>query len=70
MSACGQRVGERGESRFAAKFGIERVVIDDVVAVGAAGTRLEERRRIEVADAERFQVRHQRGRGVEAELAR
>src|SRR6185312_13556042 len=46
---------ERGtqprERFFAAKFGIEPVMIDDVVAVRTSRTRLEEGRRIKVRDA-------------------
>src|SRR5882672_5368950 len=46
------------ERRFAAELGIERTVIHDVVAVAAAGARLQERRGIEMTDAERLQVGH------------
>ena len=65
-----QRCGEPRESFLAAKLGIEHVVVDDVVAVRRAGACLQERRRVEMADAERLQIRHDRGGFVEAELRR
>ena len=70
MSACGERLAQAQERLLAAELGIERVVVDDVVAVRAAGARLEERRGIEMADAERLQIRHDRGGVVEAEARR
>ncbi len=56
------------EALFAAEFGIEPVVIDDVVAVRRARPRLQERRGVEVADAEFFEIGHERGGVVEAEI--
>ena len=68
MSAARERVGQARESFLAAEFGIEPVVIDDVVAMRAAGARLQERRGIEMADAERAQIGHECGGLVEAEI--
>jgi hypothetical protein len=51
-----------------ADVGIELVVVDDVVAVLAAGSRPEVRRRIEPIDAERREVGHDRLGVREAEL--
>ena len=48
---------------------IERVVIDDVVTVRTPRTGLEVRRGIDVAHAQRREIRHQLGRLREAELA-
>ena len=47
---------------------VDRVVVDHVVAVRAAGARFEERRRIEMADAKAGEVRHQLDRVLEAEI--
>ena len=47
---------------------VQRVVRHDVVAVHAAGPRLQDRRRVDVRDAEPSQVRCQRRRSREAEL--
>ena len=47
-----ERRAQTLEGVFAAELGIERIVIDDVIAVAAARARLEKRRRIEVTDAE------------------
>ena len=47
---------------------VERVVIDDVVAVHAAGARAEIGRAVDVADAERGEVGHERGRVLEREV--
>ncbi len=49
------------EVRGAADLRVERVVVDDVVAVRAAGARAKVRRAVQVADAERGQVGHERG---------
>ena len=58
---CSRSVAdERVEIGFRADLGIERFVVDDVVAVRAACARLEERRRVEVADAERSEIRDDR----------
>src|SRR4029079_6370455 len=47
---------------------VDRVVVDDVVAVRAAGTRLEERRGVEVTDAEACEVGTQLDRVGEGEV--
>src|SRR6266478_2040331 len=54
-----QRIEKRAEVRLRADFRIEPVVIDDVVAMRRAGTRLHDRRRVDMADAKRRKVRHQ-----------
>ena len=54
---------------FSANFRIEDAVIDDVVAVGAPGTRPEVRRSIAVADPELGQIGDQLGRLGEGEIA-
>src|SRR6185503_6665957 len=48
---------------------IERVVVDDVVAVLAARPGAQERRAVQMAETERSQIRHDRARGGEAECA-
>src|SRR3954469_3435681 len=45
-------------------------MVDDVVSMGAALARLHEGRRVEMGDAERLQVRNNRGGGVKIELGR
>ena len=50
------------------QLGVERVMIDDVVAVGAARPRLEIGGGIEMADAEPGKVGGQLGGAVEAEI--
>ena len=59
----------RFELGLGADLGIDAARIDHVVAVRAAGPRLEERRGVDVADAEAREVRHQRFGVGEAELA-
>ncbi len=54
------------ECRFAAKLGIDLGVIDDVVAVHRTGLRLEDRRGIDVADAELRVIAENRHRIGEA----
>ncbi len=54
--------------RRPAELVVDPGVVDHVVAMGAPGCRLEHRRRVDVADAERRQVRHHLGGGVEAEF--
>ena len=54
-----QRIEKRAEVRLRADFRIEPVVIDDVVAVRRARTRLHDRRGIDMADAKRRKVRHE-----------
>src|SRR5262249_33086186 len=51
----------------AAELGVDAPVIDDVVAVRAAGGGLEVGRRVDVAHAERGQVVGHRGGGLETE---
>ena len=70
MSARLERRAQAREAVLAAELRIERVVIDDVVAVRAAGARLQKRRRVEMADAERLEIGHERGGLVEAEVRR
>src|SRR5207253_7309313 len=65
-----QRLTQPLEGGLAAEFGVERVMIDDVVAVGAALAGFQERRRIEMADAQRLEIRHDRGRCIEIEVGR
>src|SRR5919197_3699117 len=64
-----QRIDERAEIRLGADFWIEPVVVDDVVAMRRAGARLHDRRRVEMADAECGEVRHQGSGVAECELA-
>src|SRR5205085_10795149 len=64
---AGERRGQPLERGFAAEFGVERVVIDHVVAVAAAGARLEEGRGVEVTDAQCLEIGNKRGGIVEAE---
>ena len=63
-----QRGAQARESVLAAELRIERAVIDDVIAVQAAGTGFQKRRRVEMRDAERFQIRHDARGIVEAEV--
>ena len=64
---------ERGdevlEARAAAELRVDRAVVDDVVAVGAAGTRAQDRRAVEVAHAEPREVRRETRRIGEGEGA-
>ena len=55
------------ELLLAADLGVKLVVVDDVVAVFTARTRLQQRRGITMADAESRQVRHQLARVLEAQ---
>ena len=55
---------------LAAELRIEPGVIDDVVAMGAALARLHERRGVDMADAERLQIRDDGGGRVEVEIRR
>src|SRR5271166_1222995 len=64
-----QRVEKRAEVGLRADFRIEPVVIDDVVAVRRARTRLHDRRSVDMADAQRREVRHQLRRIGEGEPA-
>jgi len=63
-----QRIAHARESLVAAQFGIEAVVIDDVVTVGAAGACFQKRRSIEMADAERLEIGSERGGVIEGEI--
>src|SRR6185295_15044880 len=56
------------EALLAAELRIERAVIDHVVAVAAARPRREERRGVDVRDAERLEIGHDARGVVEAEL--
>jgi hypothetical protein len=40
-AGAGKRVGQSFERRLVADLGVQRIVIDDVVAVRAAGARLQ-----------------------------
>ena len=67
-----QAVGAQGSPETlvaggAAELLVDVAVVDHVVAVGAAGRRLQDGRGVEVADAERGQVRHHGGGIVEGE---
>ena len=53
-----------------AEFGIELLVVDDVVAMRAARPRFQEWRRIEVGDAEFFEIGNERGGIVKSEILR
>ena len=64
-----ERVDERFEVLAASDLRVERVVVDDVVAVLAARARLEVRRAVDVADAQAGEVGHELCRLVEAEIA-
>ena len=55
------------EVGLAAELGVEAGRVGDVVAVGAAGARREDRRGVDVADAEVGEVGRERGRVGEAE---
>ena len=67
--ARGQRGGHPVEGGGAAELRVERVVVGDVVAVGAAGTTAEARGEIRVADAEGVEVGDERRHLVEPERA-
>ena len=54
---------------LAAEFRIDLVVVDDVVAVRGAGAGFQQRRGVEVADAEAGEVGDQFGAAVEREVA-
>jgi hypothetical protein len=59
---------QRLEPRLVAELGIEAIEVDHVIAVGRAGPRHGERRGVEMAHAERGQVRHDAARIVEPEV--
>ena len=62
------RVGEPAEALRPAELVVEVAVVDDVVAVGRAGRRLQHGGEVDVRDAEVVQVGQHRGGVVEAEL--
>src|SRR5262249_53354525 len=64
------RLAERTETRLAAEVFRDAPRVDDVVAVRRAATRLQDRREVEVADAELAQVRNELTRRGEAALRR
>ena len=67
----GPRVGGQGAETLLATEGIRELPrIDDVIAVGGPGTRLQRGAEIEVRDAEVTQVGHQRPRRGEVEVRR
>jgi CBS-domain-containing membrane protein len=61
--------GHPVEGGGAAELRVERVVVGDVVAVGAAGAAAKARREVRVADAEGLEVGDERRHLVEAEHA-
>ena len=63
-----QRGAQPRKPILAAELRIERAIIHRVIAVPAAGARLEKRRRVEMRDAERFQIRRDPRGIVEAEV--
>src|SRR5262249_51499441 len=63
-----ERSGQAPKRILAAELRVERIVVDHVISVRAARARLEERGSIEMADAKGLEIRHQRGRSVEAEI--
>src|SRR5262245_1176713 len=63
----GERRAETIEGGSAAELRIERAVVDYIVAMGASGARLQNGRSVEVADAERPQIRNDSGGVVEPE---
>ena len=65
-----QRIAQSYESSFVAKLGIEPVMIDNVIAMRGAPPRLQKGRRVDMADSQRFQVRDDIRRRIEAELFR
>src|SRR6185436_17362758 len=62
-----QRVHQLVELGLGADLRIDLAVVDDVVAVDAAWTRLKKRRRVHVADSEPLKVGHKGGRIRKAE---
>src|SRR5262249_56513582 len=62
-----ERSGQALKRILAAELRVERIVVDHVISVRAARACLEEWRSIEMADAKDLEIRHQRGRLVEAE---
>ena len=65
-----QRGAHPRKAFVAAELGIELLVIDDVVAVRAAWPRFQERRRVEVRDAEFLEVGYEHCGIVETEILR
>ena len=62
-----QQLDQPVEVGARAQLRVQRAMVDDVVAVQAAGARAQHRRHVQVADAERVEVRQQRGRLHETE---
>ncbi len=67
QAARRQRIEEALVSLGAAQFVVDPTVIDDVVAVGAAGRGLQVRRCVDVADTQLGQVAGDVGRRIEPE---
>ncbi len=61
-----QLTGEAAEIIQGANLGVELIVVGDVVAVQAAGTRLEQRRGVNMGDAQALKVRHKLPRLLQA----
>ena len=65
-----QRVDHRSEVVLAAEFGVERVVVHDVVAMRASRPRLQVGRRVEMTDPKCGEIRHEPGGLRESEILR
>ncbi len=65
-----QRGAQPLKAGFATEFRIELGMVDDVVPMRAALAGVHEGRGIEMADAERLEIRHHGSRGVEIEIRR
>ncbi len=63
-----QGLDQAQQGRFAAQFRVDDRRVDHVIAVHRAGTGLEQRRRVEVADTQTGEVGHQRYGVVEGEV--
>ena len=63
-----QRRGQPGEAFIATELGIQPLMIDNVVAMGAAGPRFEKRRSVEMADAELLEIGDDGGGIVEPKI--
>jgi len=63
-----QRGGQRLQIAVGADLGVQVRVVDDVIAVHAPRARHQERRRVDVRDAQRVEVVDQRGCVAEREV--
>src|SRR5438128_731563 len=64
-----QHLHQRVEILLGTDIRIERIVVDDVVAMRTAGTRLQKRRCVQMADAESCEIRHDRPRCAKVEIS-